>query len=267
MLLSGAAAMGMCTAANAALTIDVRALSINGVNISGANTPKSITAANVGDVVTFGVYADVTGTNPAKFQTLQSFSGSFLSSGGATRGNMVPAPIRIAPFNASSSSVGLAQDLDGDGDLDIGSNNDSDAANFFADRAAVLTGPHSTDANGNTVFTTAGTAPTSIANGTEYRVGTLRLTLTAGGTATSVNFRTRIAGTAATWSEDADEISNVDPDSGITSISYSGGTQGTVFAAGLPVLVSAVGGGTTPEPATLSLAGLAGLAMVRRRRA
>jgi len=260
--------MGMCGAADAALTIDVRALQINGVNISGANTPKNIPAAAIGDVITFGVYADVTGSNSAKFQTLQSFSGSFLSSGGGTKGNMVPAASRTPPFNASSSSVGLAQDLDGDGDLDIGSNNDADAANFFADRANNLTGPHSTDSNGNSVFTQAGTTPTSIANGTEYRVGTLRLTLTAGGTATSVNFRPRVAGTAATWAEDADEVSVVDPDTGATIISYSGGTQGTVFNAGAPVLVAAVGGGgVTPEPATLSLAGLAGLALVRRRRA
>lgn len=256
--------MGMCGAADAALTIDVRALQINGVNISGANTPKAITTAVVGDVITFGVYADVTGSNPAKFQTLQSFSGSFLSTGGTERGNMVPAASRIAPFNANSSSVGLAQDLDGDGDLDIGSNNDSDAANFFADRANVLTGPHSTDANGLSVF--GANQPTSIPGGTEYRVATLRFTVTTLGSATPVNFRPRVAGTAATWAEDADETSTVDPDSGATLVTYSGGTQGTAFLAGTPVLVGG-GGGPTPEPASLSLVGLASLAMVRRRRA
>jgi len=255
--------MGMCGAADAALTIDVRALQINGANISGQNTAKEIKVVNVGDVITFGVYADVTGSNPAKFQTLQSFSGSFLSSGGTTFGNMVPAASRTPPFNASSSSVGLAQDLDGDGDLDIGSNNDADAANFFADRAANLTGPSSTDANGNSVFTQAGTQPTPIAGGTEYRVGTLRMTVTALGlTQTAVNFRPRVAGTAATWAEDADQISTVDPDTGATIITYSGGTQGTAFLAGTPVLVGGV-----PEPMSLSLVGLAGLAVVRRRRA
>jgi hypothetical protein len=264
MLLTGAAAMGMCGAADAALTIDVRALQINGVNISGANTPKNVSTAVVGDIITFGVYADVTGTNPNKFQTLQSFSGSFLSSGGLERGNMVPAPVRIAPFNAASSSVGLAQDLDGDGDLDIGSNNDADAANFFADRAAVLSGPHSTDPNGLSVY--GSFTPTAIPGGTEYRVGTLRLTVTATGTATSVNFRPRVAGTAATWAEDADETSTFDPDAnggaGATIVTYSGGTQGTAFLAGTPVLVGGV-----PEPTTLSLAGLAGLELFRRRRA
>jgi len=258
--------MGMCGAANAALTIDVRALQINGVNISGSNAPKDVKVVN-GDVVTFGVYADVTGSNPAKFQTLQSFSGSFLSSGGTTRGNMTPAPVRIAPFNAASSSVGLAQDLDGDGDLDIGSNNDADAANFFADRAAVLTGPHSTDANGASVFGAFTPTPISGGLGTEYRVGTLRLTITTPGTATLVNFRPRVAGTAATWSEDADETTTFDPDAnggaGANIVTYSGGTQGTAFLAGGPVSVA----GAVPEPMSLSLAGLAGLALVRRRRA
>jgi len=267
MLLSGAAVMGLGVAANASLTIDVRALQINGVAISGANLPKNITVINVGDTITFGVYADVTGTNPQKFQTIQSFSGSFLSSGGTTRGNMNPAASRTIPFNANSSSVGLQQDLDGDGDLDIGSNVDSDAANFFAGRAASLTGPHSTDGAGNTVFVTAGTTPTPIAGGTEYRVGTLRLTMTALGTPTLVNFRTRLAGTAATWSEDANEDIAVDPDSGASIITYSGGTQGTLYLSGLPVSVGSGGGGPTPEPASLSLIGLAGLAMVRRRRA
>jgi MYXO-CTERM domain-containing protein len=256
--------MGMCGAANAALTIDVRALQINGANIGGANTAKSITQFAVGDVITFGVFADVTGSNPAKFQTLQSFSGSFLSTGGTTLGNMVPAASRAVPFNASSSSVGLAQDLDNDGDLDIGSNNDADAANFFADRANVLIGPHSTNDQGGSPFGT--TPPTSIPGGTEYRAGTLRLTITAAGTPTLVNFRPRVAGTAATWSEDADENVFFDPDLQTNIITYSGGTVGTIFLAGTPVAVG-VGGGTTPEPATLSLAGLAGLAMVRRRRA
>ena len=74
MLLSGAAVAGLgVSVVNAGLLIDVRAVSINGQALNGTtNTSKNITVVNVGDTIAFRVFADVTGSDASKFQTLQS---------------------------------------------------------------------------------------------------------------------------------------------------------------------------------------------------
>ena len=91
--------------------------------------------------------ADVTGSDAAKFQCLQSLSGSFLSNR-ALQGNLLlTAAGLIMPFNASAASIGQQTDLDGDGDLDIGSNTPGDPAGYWAGRAAELIGPKSIPQN------------------------------------------------------------------------------------------------------------------------
>jgi hypothetical protein len=265
MLLSGAAVAGLgVTVANAGLIIDVRAVTKNGVAVTN---PKLVTVSP-GDTMIFRVFADVTGSNAQKFQTIQSLSGSFLSTGGIL-GNLAP-PTGAGitpPFGGSGSSAGTASDLDGDGDLDIGSNTPSDPAGFFAIRSGNLTGPHSTDAAGNSVFTASGSQPTAIPGGTEYRiVTTLRMNISATGANTIVNYRARNSTTGGFWSQDADETSTViDNGDGTfsTAFGYSGGQSFTDTS-------SVVGQGVTltavPEPATLGLAALAGLGMLARRR-
>jgi hypothetical protein len=266
MLLSGAAVtgLGVCVA-NAGLVIDVRAVTKNGAAVVD---PKNVSVA-AGDTVIFRVFADVTGAaGNANPDTIQSLSGSFLSVGGGNFGNLTLTAAGItAPFGASGSSAGAQTDLDGDGDLDIGSNNPGDPAGFFAMRSASLTGPRSTDAAGNTVFP-AGAAPTPIPNGTEYRIiTTLRMNVGAGANGDSVvNFRTRPSTTGGFWSEDATEISTDNGD-GTTAFSYTGGQSNTdtTNVAGSGVTLHA-GGGIVPEPASLGLASLAGLGMLARRR-
>lgn len=268
MLLSGAALTGLgVSVVNAGLLIDVRAVTRNGsTNLGAGNTAKSLPSINVGDTIGFRVFADVTGTDATKFQALQSLSGSFLSSGGLTRGNLLlSAAGQIQPFNGTGSSVGTATDLDGDGDNDIGSNNPGDPAGFWAIRAPLLTGPHSTDAAGNSVFNPS-FPPTSIPGGTEYTViNNLRFVVTTASSATGVNFRNRASTTGGLWTENADEVSTDNGD-GTTAVGYTGGqtfTDTSNVASGAPVLI---GGGVVPEPATLGLAGLAGLGMLARRR-
>jgi hypothetical protein len=267
MLLSGAAVAGLSAVANAGLLIDVRAFAINGAPLSGPNTPKSITQIAVGQTVGLRVYAQVTGSNANLFQCLQSLSGSFLSGGGASHllGNMALAAAgQTAPFNSNGQSVGQATDLDGDGDLDIGSNTASDPAGFWAVRAASLTGPHSTDAGGTSVFPTA-FQPTAIPGGTEYTlINNLRFVVTSlGSSATQVNFRNRSSNTGGLWAENATEVPTDNGD-GTTAFSYTGGmtfTDTSAVPSGLPVNI-----GVIPEPATFGLAALAGLGMLARRR-
>jgi hypothetical protein len=267
MLLSGAALTGLgVSVANAGLLIDVRAISVNGVNVAD---PKNIPVVNVGDTVLFRVFADVTGTDGTLPDCFQSLSGSFLSSGGTTRGNL-QAPAITAPFNGTGSSPGTLTDLDSDGDTDIGSNNPGDPAGFFLVRSGALSGPRSSDNQGQSVYP-PGAAPVAIPGGTEYRLVTaMRMVITTAGSTTNVNFSPRLSNTAGVWALDATEVQtqvsdpNGDP---ATQYTYTGGqsfTDGSLVQVGTPVAIGP--GGTVPEPASLGLAGLATLGLLGRRR-
>jgi hypothetical protein len=267
MLLSGAALTGLgVSVANAGILINVQAFSKNG-QTALITDPHNV-SVQAGDTIVFRVFADVTGAaGNAAPDAIQSLSGSFLSNGGGNFGNLTLTAAGItAPFGASGSAAGAQTDLDGDGDLDIGSNNPGVPAGFFAMRSASLTGPRSTDAAGNSVFP-AGANPTDIPNGTEYRIiSNLRMVVGASAAgSTLVNYRTRVSNTGGFWSEDATEVSTDNGD-GTTAFSYTGGVShtDTTDVTGLGVTLSA--GGTVPEPATLGLAGLAGLGMLARRR-
>jgi len=267
MLLAGAAVSGLgVSVTNAGLLVDVRAVTVNGAALPAGDTAKNVVGLTVGATVGLRVFVDVTGSDATKFQALQSLSGSFLSGLGGTKGTMaLSAAGQIIPFNSSGSSVGQATDLDGDGDLDLGSNTPSDPAGFWAIRSANLAGPHSTDAAGNSVFNPS-FPPTSIPGGTEYTVvNNLRFVVTAGGTATPLNFRNRVSNTGGLWVENANEVTTDNGD-GTTATGYSGGTTFTDTSnilSGAPVSIQ---GGTVPEPVGLGLASLAGLGMLARRR-
>jgi len=264
MLLSGAAVTGLgVSVANAGLLIDVRAFTKNGAAVAD---PKNVSVA-VGDTIIYRVFADVTGTNPNLPDVIQSLSGSFLSTGGV-KGNLgfISAAGITAPFGSSGSSIGQQTDLDADGDLDVGSNDNNAPDGFFAIRSASLTGPRSTDASGNTVFP-AGATPTVIPNGTEYRiVTTLRQIISAEGSDAFTNFRPRLSNTGGFWALDATETATDNGD-GTTAYSYGGGTSFTdtnTVTTGPGVRVFS--GGTVPEPVGLGLASLAGLGLLGRRR-
>src|SRR6266550_5482336 len=90
----------------------------------------------VGDVFHFDVFAVVTGRNSILTdEALQSIHGRFLSkdvNGGFLRGNLDAFP--LAPYNDIPSTGGTAQDLDGDGDLDRGGTDPTNAAGWFVAR-------------------------------------------------------------------------------------------------------------------------------------
>jgi hypothetical protein len=280
MLLSAASAAGLAATANASITYDVEAFGFKrGTATTTFAETKSMTGVQTGDIIKLRVYAVITGTNPAKAQTLQSASGSLLSSNGGLLGNWNTTRVAVgagtaphisAPWGGPSSSVGLAQDLDGDTDLDLGSNNDADAANFVAYRSSILEGPHSNhfDANNDTyVSDFVGIQPTTTGASTKYALSAeIDFTVTNGNGSTNLNWRLRNASTAATWFEDADETTSVGQDTnGSTAFTYSGGTAGSQQLVAPPVILQGTGG-TVPEPASLGLIGLVGLGALARRR-
>jgi hypothetical protein len=119
------------------LRVDLRATSVNGVALAGAQSEHSIQGISSGDVIRFDVFAIVTGTD-ANLQNdkLKSICGSFKSSAVNATPNLLGTLKLglVSDFSANPSSVGLQQDLDSDGDLDVGSNLDSSAQNYWAVR-------------------------------------------------------------------------------------------------------------------------------------
>jgi hypothetical protein len=173
------------------LTIDVR-------SPSGG---KSAQVTSIGQVVNLQVWADITDpqTLPSE-DGLQDVDGSFLSTNigsGPVAGNL--AATLVSPFNSAGSQNGTSQDLNGDGNLDVGSNNNSTVLNFFLSRSMNL----ETSANG-----------TIVGNALEFEIGTLTYTVTSLNLngEVDINFRPRNdlpTEPAAVWKEDNLGISDL----------------------------------------------------------
>jgi hypothetical protein len=143
----------------------------------------------------------------------------------------------VSPFDGTSFQNGSVQDIDSDGDLDLGSAGSTGGGKFFA----------------------RGNSPIALdvvvdANTAKVQIGQLTFTVTAlGAGVTDVNFIPRTDATggnlaaAALWSQDSEFIS------------YNP-TTGT-FAAGAPIHITAV-----PEPATLGLLSLTSVGLLARPR-
>jgi hypothetical protein len=160
---------------------------------------KTATVSSVGQTVTLVVQAVISGTSSTN--GIQDATSSFLSSAtasGAVAGSLSAA---LSPtYTANGAQDGTVTDLNGDGNLDVGSNNNSDIAGFFNARASFMqTGGF---VNGDTTF---------------FVLGTLTYTVTSlnSGAAVDINARVRdvTAGAyGAVWEEAGQEENNTTSD-------------------------------------------------------
>ena len=168
------------------LTVDVRAVSTSGGTVIDDKHVEVYSGP--GTTVTMEMWSVISGYSNQFPQDdfLDFLHGSFLSSTGGLLGDLrATLDPNYADFAASN---GLRPDLDGDSDLDVGSNNDQSASNFFRAYSGQFA-PHT---------------PT-------VRIATLTWTRTSDGTETFVNFRPRRATFAAQWAVDGEAY---DPDTG-----------------------------------------------------
>jgi hypothetical protein len=162
------------------------------IDIRGVGGVKSATAASVGQVIPLQIWAVITGNDASGANDgIDSVTGSFLStmtSDASVQGNLAAAP--LAPFQANGTQFGRQQDLNGDGNIDVGSNDGSKITGFFNARAGGM----------DTSGTVKGASQ-------EFLLGTLNYTVTSlpTGLETDINFSPRIVsgpGHAAVWLED-----------------------------------------------------------------
>ena len=227
------------------LTIDLRATRVNGVPINGAQTPHSIPNANVGDVIQYDIYALVVGTN-ANFTDDRVIvdAGSFKSSRqgvlpnllGTMDASVVPSvldkngDIIFLGFDGPGHSVGNRADLDGDSDIDVGSNDPSSPS------------PHWVIVYDLGSFNGA---PAGLPNGRHVGFGTFTVTSASPGSQTLINFFGRASGAASSFRQDG--VLMTEPS--VDSPPQNG------------ILVAAV-----PEPSALCIVGVfAGSLLCRRR--
>ncbi len=223
--------------ASAGLNYDLR--------VSGGG--KTAMVNSIGQVITLDLFAQVTGApgNPAAEGFQDGFGSVLSSNGGNITGSLTSS--FVAPFNATGAQPGKQQDLDGDGDLDLGSNATAHSPDFFFARATSMQTPQTT-------------AAALITDGAEFKIASFSFTVQSitdyfTGAPISINFQVPLFSNnldiEALWQQDG----NATDSNGL-----NGGTQPTV---GTAVMIA------VPEPSTLGLLAVVagGFAARRRRRA
>lgn len=170
-------------------TLEARRLLHAVLDLRLAGGGNTATVTTVGQVIDLDVWVTITGDDAdATNEALQSVHGSFLStdiSGGAATGTLQTT--LLAPFNGTQSSSGAQADLDSDGDLDVGSNNNSSAAGFFVARANSMTSEGQVSGSSKS-----------------FKIGTSAFTVTSllTGIQTNLVARVRLGPTAFVYQED-----------------------------------------------------------------
>ncbi len=189
----GRGAMGRGAIGRAVIdALEERRLMSLTITLRQADGTDNVTVTHVGQVVTLDILGTVTGANGDPSQdAVEDVIGSFLSAGVGTSpvaGNL--SATLGSNFTASGAIPGQVQDLNGDGNLDVGGANPASEDNDFFARAG---GPNAGGtAVGGSLVATLGTV-------------TYTVTSLAGGGETNVNFRPWAATgseNSAVWLED-----------------------------------------------------------------
>lgn len=206
-------------------TLENRQLLSLVVDLRAPGGGKTANVSSVGQVVNLEIWAKTTGSNSSgNDESLQRAVGSLLStnvSTGAANGTLKAT--LSAPFNALGSSNGAQTDLDGDGDLDVGSNFIDNATSFLYARSDELI----------TAGAVSGAAK-------EFKIGTATFTVTSLKSTTgqtNLVWRIRNATTGALWREDNNIILKNPSNS-----SYSGGAAFVIKRGGTTPTVGSIAG-------------------------
>ena len=230
--------------ANAGLVMDIRAVGgSSGIIISPDG--KQVFVTGPGDTVNLAIFAQVSGTDGDNTnERLTSGMGSIVSGGIAPAtsdrllGNLSGA--FVPPYDSLTFDAGSRQDIDSDGDIDIGSTGSASIGKIQF-RSATNNG------QGEPLTTHIGP------NASEALVyqASFSVTSTQGGTQINWITRRRDDGTpinaAALWWEDGETITHHDAGNGS-------------YTAGPPVVVA------IPEPTPLAALALPALGLLARRR-
>jgi hypothetical protein len=242
-----AAGLGFANTADASLTVDLRL----------ADGSKSVVASQ-GQKILADIWATVDGaaTDLTASYGLSSVNGSIVSQGplainiAGKKGdldqhNKVPLQTTgLRPFVKGGQQAGTEQDLDGDGDIDLGAPNQAGATGFFivrADPQEYFGAP-----SGAAIAAPDG-------SGVQWKIGRVELTVMENDGQANVVFMPRrnaagaVAPEAGLWFDDQ---------GGLTAKDASSGT----FISGAPLVV------LVPEPGVIGTLALGALGLLARRR-
>ena len=254
--------------ASAVLTWDLRAATVNGVANSGG--AKSVTVPGGAVDVTFELWAVVTGADAVTNETLTSGQGTIMSSpgvytpggvtvdpavsgnaalaqvlnpGGVLRGDL--SNLMVTPWlTATTAKNGTSTDLDGDGDLDVGTTTNGASVNYFQANAG---GAQSTGNAGdfNTIPGAGG--------GREWKISivTFHIANALAGQTTGVNFVVPLFTAALTNNARASFVTDGTTRTGVSAN----------LAVAAPVVLTVV-----PEPTAFGMVLLGSLGLVGFRR-
>jgi PEP-CTERM motif-containing protein len=250
-LIAGAVLAGMTmigSTASASIMLDLRAISVNGNTPSDA---KNIELSGTGNTVTMGVYLDISNAdNDHTNDGYAQFNGGVQSveanGNNGLLGNLSSLVLNSSQVATSVSQGGNPTNIDSDTDLELGDT----AANAGTATNWVITNGTST---GSTLFGT-GTG----SGATEFFLGTTTWTQTALGDGStddlSIYVRPRTSGTSV-----QKQMVKYTSDGVTTNATFN--DPSITFGAPVALTTAAV-----PEPASLGLLGLAGVALFGRRR-